>query len=133
MKLIITAAVLGVTLSLNVGAKPNCSLKTLKGTYLYNTMGENLGVPYSEAGQETYDGKGNVLNDYTASDGTSATVTGTYTMETNCKARVSYSSGDEVTLYVSPLGETFSYIYNNTGEGNSKSGMEIRTSKDGKI
>ncbi|MFM2004993.1 MAG: hypothetical protein RLZZ09_648 [Pseudomonadota bacterium] len=107
---------------------PQCTLKTLKGTYIYSTQGLSNGALFGEAGQEVYDGKGTVTNNFTASDGSSGTVTGTYTVTANCQARVTYSSGEDITLYVSPRGDVFTYIYNNTGEGNSKFGTETRTS-----
>lgn len=125
------AVSMGLLLSSAMGfaaSASKCTTKSLKGTYIYSTQGQNNGVIFGEAGQEVYDGKGTVINDFTASDGSAGTVTGTYTINANCQARVVYASGEDVTLYVSPRGDIFTYIYNNTGEGNSKYGTETRTS-----
>ena len=37
-----------------------CNNATLKGTYLYSSVGMLDGKPYAEAGREVYDGKGGV-------------------------------------------------------------------------
>jgi hypothetical protein len=39
---------------------PKCSLKTLKGTYVYSHIGYRDGVQYIESGQEVFDGKGSI-------------------------------------------------------------------------
>lgn len=113
-----------------VGAVEKCSLKTLKGTYIYSSQGQSLGTLYGEAGQESYDGKGNITNTFTASDGASGTTSGTYTIDSNCNGHATYQSGEDYTFYASPKGDVFTYIYNNTGAGNFRFGTETRTSRN---
>jgi hypothetical protein len=56
-------------LSTSATAAPKCSLKTLKGTYLYSANGTKDGIPYAESGQEYYDGNGKITSTYTDNTG----------------------------------------------------------------
>jgi hypothetical protein len=48
---------------------PLCTLKTLKGTYIFSVQGyqvqDDQSIPVANAGMEAFDGKGNVQGQYT--------------------------------------------------------------------
>lgn len=107
--------------SLVATAAPKCSLKTLKGTYIYSASGTRDGIPFAESGQEVYDGKGNVMNYYTDNTGESGTSTATYTMGENCIGESTYSSGESYAIYASPNGSEFTWV------AKSKAGDSVST------
>jgi hypothetical protein len=102
---------LGVTLTSPANAKDYCSLKTLRGTYVYALQGVFAGTPLAESGMETYDGQGHVINVFTDSLGRETSrSTGTYVLNGHCQGIVTYSSGNVMHQYVSPNGDRFTYV-----------------------
>jgi hypothetical protein len=92
-------------------ARDFCSLKTLRGTYVYALQGVVAGSPLAESGMETYDGQGHVINVFTDSLGRETSrSTGTYVLNGQCQGIVTYSSGNVMHQYVSPNGERFTYV-----------------------
>ena len=55
-----------------------CNNATLKGTYLYSSVGMLDGKPYAEAGREVYDGKGGVELTYRGTGGVTGTMRTTW-------------------------------------------------------
>jgi len=58
-------------------AASRCNNATLKGTYLYSSIGVLDGKPYAESGREVYDGKGGVVLTYSGSGGAASTMKAT--------------------------------------------------------
>ena len=89
-------------LTQTASAAPKCSLKTLKGTYIYGATGMKNGSMNVEAGQDVFDGKGNIQNTYTDSQGVTKVTAGTYTMSSNCTGVSTYKeSGDSYRIFLS--------------------------------
>ena len=110
--------------------KPKCSLRTLKGTYIYSYMGYRNGIRYFESGQERFDGHGNFVNNYTGANGEATVTTGTYTMERNCIGTTTYNdTGESYAVYVSPAGDEFRYVSLGSGLKNIAVGSEQRVSR----
>ena len=61
-----------------------CNNATLKGTYLYSSVGMLDGKPYAEAGREVYDGNGGVELTYRGTGGVTGTMRTTYTVSPDC-------------------------------------------------
>lgn len=108
------------------GEIQKCSLKTLKGAYVYASSGLENGKANAEGGVEIFDGKGglqlvNVLN-----NGEAVVSTGHYTMGENCIGRISYDLwGTTYVSYSAPSGKEFTW---NAVSGNKEwSGIDIRT------
>lgn len=109
--------------------KPKCSLKTLKGTYVYSQMGYRNGTHYLESGQEVYDGKGNITNTYADPKGQLVTTSGTYTLDQNCAGESTYTdTGDSYALYTSPKGDEFRFVSKTSSSNNLTAGSENRVS-----
>jgi hypothetical protein len=90
-----------------VHAQSGCSNATLTGNYAaiqpagFTTPGRSLkgaAVPWQVVGTFTLDGAGNVSASYTAAvngtDYTSQTASGSYTVNSDCTASLSFTSGD---------------------------------------
>ena len=95
-------------------APRNCSEKTLRGTYGYSVRGitdpSSIGASlFGEAGMESLDGAGNIVNRYTDSNGVSATVTGQYALAANCMGTATYGA-DSYQLYADPHGKSFVFL-----------------------
>jgi hypothetical protein len=113
-------------LSTSAIAAPKCSLKTLKGTYLYSANGTKDGIPYAESGQEYYDGNGKVNSTYTDNTGYTGKSGGVYTLGENCIGVAHYISGESFAMYVDPKGSEFSWIAESRKYNYALTGFEKR-------
>lgn len=121
----------GRMLRVSKSVNPQCSLKTLKGTYVYSHVGYRNGIQYFESGQEKYDGRGNLVNIYSDANGLEILTRGTYTMNKNCVGHSTYEdTGDSYALYTGPKGDDFSYVSLGSGQSNMTVGRERRVSKE---
>lgn len=133
------SAVLAGVLTLVITATPafadwgdspkGCSVATLRGTYAYAQTGTENGLPFTAAGRETYDGKGNItfVELYTQAGVTSTyTGTSTYSVTKDC---VASSYNDTYTYFVAPDGREFYYSSNSTS-GIISVGREDRLAQD---
>ena len=107
-----------------------CTIATLKGTYLYSSIGTLDGKPYAESGREVYDGKGGVELSYTGTGGAAGTMRATYTVSPDCIGKAVYPYGQTLSSFISPDGSRFTYtITRGPGERpTALSGWEIRVS-----
>jgi hypothetical protein len=127
------------TPSATAGTKPSCSNTTLNGTYTFGyiswSISKGTSTPASEAGFDTFNGKGTgtgvitaVYNGVVA--GINTPDTSTYTIKADCIGTLVFHSGGSVyhfTVYVSPSGNSFSLI--NTDPGNAVAGTETRVTR----
>ncbi|MEW6039574.1 MAG: hypothetical protein AB1648_15225 [Pseudomonadota bacterium] len=110
-------SILSVSASFEAASKEHCSIKTLKGTYTYSSQGYFAGHPYAESGMESYNGAGNVVTTYTDSLGrANMGDTATYVIGEDCHGTVTYSSGSVYNIYISPKGDSMTYILT-SGDG----------------
>jgi len=86
-----------------------CNNATLKGTYLYSSVGILDGKPYAESGQEVYDGKGGIVLSFRGSDGSGGIKKATYSVNADCTAKATYPDDQKATSFVSPDGSRFVY------------------------
>jgi len=86
-----------------------CNNATLKGTYLYSSVGMLDGNPYAESGREVYDGKGGIVLSYRGSDGSGGVEKATYSVNPDCTATATYPDTQKATSFVSPDGSRFVY------------------------
>lgn len=117
---------------------PFCSTRTLAGTYIYSSHGVSTSGGsdvYFEAGMESYDGRGNVVNVWVGSDSTDPASpereTGTYVINGDCTGTVTYTNGAVYSIFVSPTGDSFTFVKAGKvpgGTPNSNSGDEKRVS-----
>jgi hypothetical protein len=105
-----------------------CSNATLKGTYLYSSIGMLDGKPYAESGREVYDGKGGVELTFRGTGDATGTMRATYTVSPDCIGKAVYPYGQILGSFISPDGSRFSYtITRGPGEKpTALSGWEIR-------
>ena len=105
-----------------------CSLKTLKGTYIFASQTDTSAM----AGMESYDGGsggvGHVKSIYTIGGSKDIiTSSGTYTVNTDCTG--TYTSGSYTSNnFIDPSGKSKSWI--ETDGGGLSSGIESRISKE---
>ena len=120
------------------GATSDCTLETLKGTYLFAPQGfqvqDDQSLPIALAGTETYDGEGHVEGQYTQSingEISQVTYSGTYTITPECVSTLTITDSTGATShfdqYVSPDGKEFTFIQ--TDPGSIIAGSERRVSK----
>jgi hypothetical protein len=111
-------------------AAGRCTIATLKGTYLYSSIGTLDGKPYAESGREVYDGKGGVELTYSGTGGAAGTMRATYTVSPDCIGKAVYPYGQTLSSFISPDGSRFTYtITRGPGERPTPlSGWEIRVS-----
>ena len=105
-----------------------CNNATLKGTYLYSSIGMLDGKPYAESGREVYDGKGGVELTYSGTGDATGTMRATYNVTPDCIGKAVYPYGQTINSVISPDGSRFSYTITR-GPGNrptALSGWEIR-------
>lgn len=112
-----------------------CSPRTLAGTYTYNNNGavmidQRLHL-IREAGMETYDGQGRMINRYTDSQGTRDTIAGRYELTPSCRGIAEYASGGFYRFYADPLGQSFVFV--DATPGAQRSGRNIRVSLRGLV
>jgi hypothetical protein len=105
-----------------------CNIATLKGTYLYSSIGMLDGKPYAESGREVYDGKGGVELTYSGSGGAAGTMRTTYTVSPDCIGKAVYPYGQTLQSFISPDGSRFSYTITRGPDDRATalSGWEIR-------
>jgi len=105
-----------------------CNNATLKGTYLYSSVGMLDGKPYPEAGGEEYDGNGGVVLTYLGTGGVTGTMRTTYSVSSDCIGKAVYPYGQTLVSFISPDGSRFAYtITRGPGERPTVlSGWEIR-------
>jgi hypothetical protein len=130
-------------LSLQWGRAPRaadlleCSLATLRGTYIYAYEGFNIEngqqIPVAFAGQEVYDGDGTMTGVYSSSTNGTITqnipYTGTYTVNRDCTGTLTTTEELGTFHYdqfVGPKGDEFSWVA--TDPGVVASGFERRVS-----
>lgn len=122
-----TALVAGVPLA----SRALCPLgnATKRGTYIVSGTGTIVGVgPISAVGEITYDGQGNSVATVTLSvNGTihsGVTVTGTYTVNSDCTGYHTESDGAHYDFVVTPDGNMASWV--EVDSGTVVSGTEVR-------
>jgi len=136
-KLLVSCALAAISLAVApltlMAAEVPCPLQnaTLHGTYVVYGTGTIVGVgPIAAVGEHTYDGQGHSVATYTLSvNGTiikGVTVTGTYTVNSDCTMSLAESDGSTYDLVVAPDGHMDTWI--NTGSGTVVSGTEVRLS-----
>ncbi len=105
-----------------------CSLATLKGTYLYSSIGVLDGKPYAESGREVYDGKGSVELSFNGSAGAAGTMRTRYTVSPDCVGKAVYPYGQTLSSFISPDGSRFVYTITRgpSDRSTALSGWEIR-------
>lgn len=105
-----------------------CSVATLKGVYIYSSIGFLDGKPYAESGREVYDGKGGVELTFSGTGGATGTMRARYSVTSDCIGKAVYPYGQSLVSFISPDGSRFSYIITR-GPGErptALSGWEIR-------
>lgn len=107
-----------------------CSVRTLKGTYIYNNNGavmvdQTLHL-IREAGMESYDGRGRLINRYTDSFGTHDTIAGSYAVTPSCHGTAEYESGGLYRFYADPQGRSFVFV--DATPGSQRAGRTNRVS-----
>lgn len=115
--------------SLSPAAQCPLGNATKHGTYLVSGTGTIVGVgPISAVGEITYDGQGNSIATVTLSvNGTihsGVTVTGTYTVNSDCTGSHTESNGSHYDFVVTTEGNTASWI--EVDSGTVVSGTEVR-------
>jgi hypothetical protein len=118
----------GSATAANAGAAPNaaaakCSEATLSGTYQFANEGfavsGKVQGPFANAGQEVYDGRGNVRAVSTFSTNGKITrfdhTTGKYTVKPDCTGSVSYADGTRYDQFVAPDGSQLVFVETNPG------------------
>jgi hypothetical protein len=102
-----------------VHAQGNCTLNTIKGTYIFEAQGvvveDGEVLPYAEAGIWTLDGKGNASGVISASINGEPfargdAFTATYEYASGCVYTVTDEFGLELELYTTPSGKTMTYF-----------------------
>jgi hypothetical protein len=116
---ITTVLTVGTLNSAQVHAQDNCTLNTLKGTYLFEARGVITDTgqihPYAEAGSLTLDGNGQAQGVISLStDGLAVArrevFSATYEHETGCVFSVVDAFGLEFDLYTTPSGTRVTYF-----------------------
>jgi hypothetical protein len=114
---------------------PHCTLATLKGTYLYENGGVEIGGstpgPLSGAGAETYNGKGGITFIGSGSSNGTAfhfqTGTGTYTVNPDCTGtEVDTNPTAHYDTFIDPTGNQYTWV--ETDPGIVAQGTEYRVS-----
>ena len=105
--------------------------ETLSGTYMLRNEGTIVGVgSITEVARTTYDGKGNLVHSFTASVNgmiLTGTVTGTFTVNSDCTGSVVRSDGAHYNFVIAPNGSRFDFI--TTVPGRVVSGTAIRMTR----
>lgn len=89
-----------------------CSLKTLKGSYVYSIQGYRSGQAYASSGLFAFDGAGQVTILYTSSiERKQLVTTGTYTVDDDCSGSMTLAAATVVNnFYLSPSGDRFNFV-----------------------
>lgn len=94
-----------------------CSIATLEGSYIYWAQGYLDKEPYASAGIMSFNGKGQVVLQYTRSlERKELTTKGTYTVTENCSGSMQLETGTINQFYLAPNGDSFKWV-RMTGEG----------------
>lgn len=106
-----------------VSAGDQCSVATIKGSYLYAQDGIILGKsadknqPFAQAGREYFDGKGGMSGVYSGNfNGTivRGSYKGTYTMNSNCSGTVAFEDNQKnvsnYDIYATHNGSEFVFV-----------------------
>ncbi len=110
---------MGMLSTKEVNAQGNCTLNTIKGSYLFQAQGvviqDEKVRPYAEAGTWTLDGKGSAAGIISGSiDGVPFAArdafTATYKLESGCVYSVVDAFGLKLDLYTNPAGKTMTYF-----------------------
>jgi hypothetical protein len=121
------------------GTKPSCSNATLNGTYTFGyiswSISNGQSTPASEAGFDTFNGKGTSTGVITAAyngvvAGNNTPDTSTYTINADCIGTIVFDSAGSLfhfNVYVSPSGNSFSLI--STDAGTAVAGTETRVTR----
>jgi hypothetical protein len=109
--------------SLPVFAGDQCSVATMKGSYLYAQDGIILGKladknqPLAQAGREHFDGKGGMSGIYSGNFNgviTRGSYKGTYTMNSNCSGTVTFEDNQKnvshYDIYATQNGNEFVFV-----------------------
>lgn len=109
--LVTGASFLSVAEPIAQPTKAYCSLKTLKGSYVYSIQGYRGGQPYASSGLFSFDGAGRAAIIYTSSiERTQLFVTGTYTVDGNCSGSMILATTTVNNFYLSPSGDSFNFV-----------------------
>lgn len=126
-KIIATACGLAAAALLSTSAMAGeCSNASLKGHYTYWLQGQDAsGKPYAEAGQEHFDGAGNIVT----MAGVAGTAKpegdkGTYTINADCTGTSTYGAGATFNIFVAPSGDSF--VFSSSKEGVVQVGENTR-------
>jgi hypothetical protein len=104
----------------------SCSKATLSGMYLFAAADNGVAI----AGYDEFDGNGKV-NAVAARGGqgentANETVTGTYTVNTDCTGTMSFADETHFNLFIAPDGSMFSFVQ--TDSGASVAGVALQGS-----
>jgi hypothetical protein len=113
-------------------AAEECSVATLKGTYLFAyegfTIEGNTRSPFAVAGSDVYDGQGNVREIYTISSNgkidRNVRIDGEYVVNADCTSTGTFSDGSRYDQFLAPDGS--SYVFVQTNPGTVAAGFEPR-------
>jgi hypothetical protein len=121
------------------GRTHSCGNATLNGTYTFGyiswTIAKGKSAPASEAGFDTFNGKGTGTGVITAVydgvvAGSNTPDTSAYTVNPDCIGTIVFHSGGSMfhfNVYVSPSGNSFSLI--STDAGSAVAGTETRVTR----
>jgi hypothetical protein len=121
------------------GKTHSCSNATLNGTYTFGyiswSISNGKSTPASEAGADTFNGKGTGTGLITAAyngvvAGNNMPDTSTYTINADCTGTIVFNSAGSLfhfNVYVSPSGNSFSLI--STDAGTAVAGTETRVTQ----
>jgi hypothetical protein len=121
------------------GKTHSCSNATLNGTYTFGyiswSISNGKSTPASEAGADTFNGKGTGTGVITAAyngvlAGNNMPDTSTYTINADCTGTIVFNSAGSLfhfNVYVSPSGNSFSLI--STDAGTAVAGTETRVTQ----
>jgi hypothetical protein len=95
-------------------ASASCNNATLEGSYIFFANGRT-GVSSSSdqvayAAMIVYDGQGNAKFAAVYADGAEVTLLGEYSIDSDCKGRVTYENGRTAVYFVSPSGDDLVYV-----------------------
>jgi hypothetical protein len=118
---IITSGIAAASLPASAGDQ--CSVATMKGSYLYAQDGIILGKstnknqPFAQAGREHFDGKGGMSGMYSGNFNgiiTRGSYKGTYTMNSNCSGTVAFEDNQKnashYDIYATQNGSEFVFV-----------------------
>jgi hypothetical protein len=102
----------------NAASGAKCSEATLDGTYLFAEDGffltDNDQVPFALAGYQVYNGNGKVRGVQSGNFGGEVfrkdPFTGTYTVQADCTATVTYTGNEQFDLFLDPDGSKFTLV-----------------------